>query len=106
MGISFWSSDDVERGIGGDPIFYCEDGKGLRHGENGDIGKVRALWKSEVHGSRHPDSRGMRRKGLMQLGVGGLLPPASEREARMDDPDARPALAGQTVHLDGGFRSK
>jgi len=24
----------------------------------------------------------------------------------MDDPDARPALAGQTVHLDGGFRSK
>jgi hypothetical protein len=46
----------------------------------------------------------MRRKGLLPLETRRLLPPASEREARMDDPDARPALAGQTVHLDGGFR--
>ena len=55
-----------------------------------------------MHGCRHPESRKHETEGAHAAGTGGLLPPASEREARMDDPDARLALAGQTVHLAGG----
>jgi hypothetical protein len=56
-----------------------------------------------MHGCRLPESGKHEREGARAAGSGGLLPPASEREARMDDPDARLALAGQTVHLAGGF---